>query len=82
MGAIFGANSAALADQARSSRHWLGARRVVGALVWGAVIVISWQAAEMRPGVFFHRQTMHAIRVFLSAAFPPDVSFDFLCSCF
>ncbi len=34
MGAIFGANSAALADQARSSRHWLGARRVVGALVW------------------------------------------------
>jgi phosphonate transport system permease protein len=78
MGAIFGANSAALADQARPSRHWLSARRVVGALVWSGVIAISWQAAEVRPGVFFHRETMHALWVFLSAAFPPDLSLDFL----
>jgi phosphonate transport system permease protein len=51
---------------------------VAALLASGALLILCWRAAEIRPLVFFEASTFSSVWTFLRGLFPPDLSPDFL----
>src|ERR1041384_7628405 len=62
----------------RRTSFTLTLRRVAIALALGALLILCWRAAEVRPSVFFEASTFALVWSFLRGLFPPDLSPDFL----
>lgn len=53
-------------------------RRVAVVVSLGALLILCWRAAEIRPAAFFDPAALASIWKFISSLFPPDVSPQFL----
>jgi phosphonate transport system permease protein len=71
-------NSAALGSVAAGRLSQLTRRRILWVGVAIALLAVSWQGAEVRPGVLLRPATAAAVWKFMTGLFPPDVSADFL----
>lgn len=69
-------NEIARADYRGQHRATLRRTLIAAALV--ALIIFSWQMAEIRPAAFFAADSIAAVIDFLKGLFPPDLSTDFL----
>jgi phosphonate transport system permease protein len=71
-------NSVVFASISARHRSLMTPRRILFAVAGLMLLAVSWQFAEIRPGILFRPATASAIWKFLTGLYPPDLSADFL----